>query len=153
MRAAFDALVDEFCALTHLQDPEYVRQGGTIELDGVHFSLIHDVRANEELFFLYVDFGAPPAEREATVYYELLKRNFLSFTGKGPAFTISPVTGHVVYVEHFALGRALARDVADAVLRLAEQALDWRQTQFLSGRFALRVARAEPPEQFAAARV
>ena len=149
---AFDTLIAEFCALVNLTDVQHVRDGGAVELNDVLFSFTYDPRAGGNTFFLHVDFGAPPQEREATAYYELLRRNFVIFAGKGPAFTISPVTGHVVYVEQFSLATARAADMAETVVNIVEQAVDWRETRFLSGPYALRMERIEPSEHVAIAR-
>ncbi len=138
----YELVINEFCERVGLQDSEYARNGGAIEIDGAVFSFIYDDKTNADVMFLYVDFGLPPAENEATVYYDLLKRNFLMFAGKGPAFTISPITGHVVYVEHFRLEEVTPDLLAQAAIGKAKEAMDWRTTHFLSGAYALRKADA-----------
>ena len=137
MRSEYDKLINDFCQVVGLEDEEYVRDGGAFEVDGVVSSLIYNEQASTELMFLYVDFGMLPPELEAAASCELLKRNFLTFTGKGPAFTISPITGRVVYVEHFQLDSTDAEQLARALSRLTVEANDWRKTYFLSGPYAL----------------
>jgi hypothetical protein len=123
-----------------------VRDGGAIQIAGVVFSFIYDAEIDSRLMILYTDFGEPPAEREATVYYELLKRNFVA--GKGPVFTVSPITGHVVHVEHFRLDELTAALLAGRMASMAEEANDWRLTHFMSGRYALTTLDDSPPPQF-----
>lgn len=145
MRRQYDVLVEEFARLVDLSDPAYVRDGGAIEIAGVLFSFIHDVQVDPALMFLHTDFGPPPAQREATVYFELLKRNFVAFAGRGPAFIVSPLTGHVVCIEQFPLGEITAPVLAERMASLAEEANDWRVTHFLCGRYALTTLKNVPP--------
>jgi hypothetical protein len=146
---SFESLIDEFCALAGLQDARHVRSGGAVALKDILFSITHDRIAAQDTFFLHIDFGPPPEKREATVYYELLKRNFVLVSGRGAAFTISPVSGHVVYVEQFSLVTARAADLVETIAQMVEQAIDWRSTHFLSGEFMMRLERIDPPEQIA----
>ena len=139
MSERYERLVADFCSLVGL-DPEYVHHGRAIAVDGIDCCLVHNDEAGADMLFLYVDFGPPPMERQDAVLYELLKRNYLQFAGKGPSFTISPVTGHVVYVEHFRLGETRPELLASSMSYLASLATDWRETHFLSGKHQVRMS-------------
>jgi hypothetical protein len=124
-------LIKDFCALVNLPDSEYVYRGGPIAIDNTVFLMAHDPGADPERLFLQADYGPPPAEREATVYYELLKRNFQMAAGGSGTFTISPSTGHVVFVGQIDAQRDTPEDLAQTLAGLANEAREWRQTRFL----------------------
>lgn len=142
MNPKYETLIEDFCALVNLDDAQHIVQGGAIEVNGVVFSFIHNPAIDMGLLFLYTDFGPPPLEYQAAVYGELLKHNFMHFAGKGPAFTISPFTGHVVHVEHFPIETTVPQLLASTMAYMADQAKDWKATRFLSGPNALKPARA-----------
>ena len=124
-------LIRDFCALVHLPDSEYVYRGGPIAIDSTVFLMAHDPAQESDRLLLQADFGPPPAEREATVYYELLKRNF-TMAALGPgSFTISPATGHVVFVGQVDAGSATPQALAQTMAGLADEAREWRETRFL----------------------
>src|SRR5438309_10908831 len=128
MRIQFETVVRELCELAKLDDPAYVIRGGSVEANGVTFSLVHDELLDESKAFLFVAFGGPPERREASAYFELLKRNFLTFASGGPIFTVSPFTGEIVLVESFPLDSVTAQEILHAAVRHTEAALDWRKT-------------------------
>ena len=133
MRNQFERLVTEFVDLVHLSDAENVAQGGVFAVDDFPFSLIYNEAADMGRFFVYADFGKPPADKEKDAHHELLKHNFMGFAGKGPMFTISPITAHVVYIETFVLDSTSGEQLANALATIAAQARDWKETYFLSG--------------------
>ncbi|MDO9435198.1 CesT family type III secretion system chaperone [Hydrogenophaga sp.] len=133
MRNQFERLVTHFTNLVHLSDTAHVAQGGVFAVDEIPISLIYNEAADIGRFFVYADFGKPPADKEREAYYELLKHNFMEFAGKGSMFTISPVTAHVVYIESFALDTTSAEEVANSLASISTHARDWRETYFLSG--------------------
>lgn len=133
MRNQFERLVAQFADLVRLSDAAHIAQGGVFAVDDIPISLIYNEAAGMDRFFAYVDFGMPPADKEKDAYYELLKHNFMAFTGKGSMFTVSPVTAHVVYVETFALDTSSAEELANALAIMSAEARDWRQTYFLNG--------------------
>jgi len=138
MREQFERLIGDFCRLVNLDDAASVANGSAIEVEEVVFSFIHNMEADQDSLFLCVDFGFPPEEKEATVYYELLKRNFMAFAGKGQTYTISPLNGHVVYVERFPVEGTTGEMLAQASTDLMAEARNWRETRFLSGPYMLR---------------
>ncbi len=133
MRNQFERLVTHFTELVHLSDTAHIAQGGVFAVDDIPFSFIYNEAADMGRFFVYADFGKPPADKEKDAYYELLKHNFMEFAGKGSMFTISPVTAHVVYIESFVLDITSAEELANALASISAQARDWRETWFLSG--------------------
>ncbi len=130
MAASIQLLIKDFCELVNL-DSEYVYRGGPFAIDDTVFILAHDPSADPDRLILQVDFGASPAEREATAYYELLKRNFTMTAERGGNFTISPSTGHVVFVWQVD-GQITPDALAQAMYELSVEAREWRETRFLA---------------------
>jgi hypothetical protein len=143
----YESLIQEFCSFGHLNDVDFIARGGSFEYNDILFSWVHDPALDPHTVFLCVAYGPPPAEREATVYYELLRRNFLNFAGSGPQFTLSPVTGEVVLVERFDLRTATPEDLFRAVVYQRDAAADWRSTRFLEGPYMLRPAAPTSPRR------
>lgn len=133
MRNQFDRLVADFTQTVHLPDTDHVAQGGVFAVDDIPFSLIYNEAADMGRFFVYADFGKPPADKERDAYGELLQHNFMEFAGKGAMYTISPASAHVVYIEPFALESTSGERLANALATIAAQAHDWRATCFLYG--------------------
>lgn len=133
MRSQFERLIADFTALVNLSDAPHLANGGAFSVDDVAFSLIYNEDAGLDRFFLYADFGMPPADKEKDAYHALLQHNFMQFAGKGPAYTISPFTGHVVYIEHFTLDATTPEALANALASIAGQARDWSHSFFLTG--------------------
>ena len=131
MRTHVEKFVKHFCASVDLEDPERTVHGGPFEVDGIVFSIIYNEHINNSMMFLYVDFGYAPSKNEATVYYELLKQNYITFAGKGPAYTISPITGSVIYIEHFFLDQITPAEFVGILAHLSARAKEWQKTFFL----------------------
>jgi hypothetical protein len=130
-RNKFIKTIEDFCAACGLEDPERILHGGPIAVDEVVFSLIHSENIDPDLLFVYSEFGDLPAGREAQACRALLEANLLLYTGKGPAFTVSPETGRVVFAEHFRLDEISGEQLRDALTRTADQAKKWRGNHFL----------------------
>jgi hypothetical protein len=137
MREQFNKLMAAFCQLVKLPDAQAFIEGASFDVDGTNCAILFNEKVTADRCFVHADFGQPPAENEAQVFYELLRQNFAGATDPGPTYTISTLTGHVVYVENFALATVQAGALADAVANIAAKAGDWRKTRFLSGDFAL----------------
>lgn len=133
MRNEFDLFVRDFCELVGLPDAQAAINGGPISVNGVVFSVIFDDRAGPDRLFMYGDFGPLPSDKRAQALEELMKHNFLHFTGRGPCFSFSPITGHVVYIETFSLDRDTPEALADAMAAVSAMATEWRGTYFLTG--------------------
>lgn len=137
MRDQFDKLMQAFCQLVKLPDARPVIEGTSFDVDGTPCAILFNDKVAADRCFVHAEFGQPPADNEARVFYELLRHNFASSADTGPNYTVSTLTGRVVYVEHFRLDTLQADALADAIANIAARASDWRKTQFLSGDFAL----------------
>ena len=131
MKNRFDALVAEFCERTGLPDAGEIAAGLPFEVNGVDTALHHDEHAGPHGVHVYTDFGPPPEAREATVYYELLKRNFQGAASREFQYGVSPATGHVVRVGHLPLDGATVDLLGAEVVAASTEALEWRKTRFL----------------------
>lgn len=126
MSDRFQQLIKNFCESAGLGNPERMTKGDAFDLNGVIFAVACEPEANAKAMLVYADFGPVPADNEAYAYYQLLRENHLSFAVKGSSFTVSSVTGNVVYVEPFDLDKTTADSLGDALLEIVAQAKRWR---------------------------
>jgi hypothetical protein len=124
-------LIDEFCLLTGIAQPSVITDGGTVHIDEVAFSLLHDARIDDALLFVYADFGALPRGRELHAAIMLLEANLFLYSGSAPTFAISPGTDRVVMAHHCSLTRIDASELRALLLNMAAKARQWRGDYFL----------------------
>ncbi len=127
----YERLIKDFCALAGLRDHESIGVGVPIEVDGVTCS-ITSCRQNEaNAVVLYVEFGAVPADRESSIYKELLVQSYVGAPDAGVMFGYSPVAKHVVCVQHLRVNEVTPQRLIDILHHIAEKAVEWRRTYFL----------------------
>ena len=115
----YAALIEDFCRLTGLQSAPDIIQGGTIETEGIRFSLVYLSRVDPDLLFVYCDFLNPPVESGIDGYRALLTKNLFLYSRDGPVFALSPDTGRVVLVQYMKLDDLSAVALADKLILLA----------------------------------
>ncbi|RZI42202.1 molecular chaperone Tir [Herbaspirillum sp. HC18] len=130
-KASAIELASRFCELSGLSEPEQLLQGKAIEIDGVAFSLGHSDGTDGDLLFIYADFGAPPAGKEARVFQALLEANTFLHTGPRAAFAISPETNRVMFIHNMPLATATPEALSDVLADVAVKANEWRAHYFL----------------------
>lgn len=126
----FSQLIEGFCKLCALDEPERVVAGGPIEVNDVIFSLTCNEEADLKRLFIHCDFGTVPRGREAGIYQSLLETNMGLYTGSGPTFAISPQTRRVVLVDHRQLEQLTPASLRDLVFGMQQQAMGWRRNYF-----------------------
>jgi hypothetical protein len=129
--STFEELVDEFCFQAGLPESSEIARGLPFEVNGVASALHRDEHFDPGCFQVYTDFGPPPQAREATVYYELLKRNIENGASRDFQYGVLPATGHVVRVDHLPLESATVDLLGAVVVAASTDALEWRKTRFL----------------------
>lgn len=127
MEQRFRQLVDEFCAITELDDADAIVEGMSFEVDAVECALIYRNQIAPEVVYCYIDFGLPPGDRLQEIHAQLLEMNYLEFAGGNSAFALSPHTGHVVFVTMVPIAQASGLSLADKFAYHAQQALQWRE--------------------------
>lgn len=137
MRDQYEKLMQAFCQLVKLPDPRPLIEGSSFDVEGTPCAILFNDKVAPDRCFVHADFGQPPAENEAQVFYELLRQNFATSADTVAIHTISTLTGHVVCVQAFRLDTTQPAALADALANIAARASDWRKTRFLSGDFAL----------------
>lgn len=134
-RNRFIDLVNEFCALVGLDQPELLARGNSVEVDGVDFVFQYDEEYAPEHVMLYCDFGVPPEERLLDVYEALLETNMIVYGGSSPAFMLGP-DKRVTFAYQCRLADVKAKHLIDILHKLAGQAKDWRTDYFLEASLA-----------------
>ena len=125
----FKNVIRGLCDMYEL-DPKHILSGGTIEMGGVNFCLLHDEAADSPLLMSYCDFGAIAENKEKQAYKKLLEINLSSYTGQGPTFCLSP-SGHVVLVNNYLLEILTPEILAGYLALVSMDAKDWRDDFFL----------------------
>jgi hypothetical protein len=130
-KARYFELIDEFCLLRGVEEPQLIVEGGALNVNDVMFSLLHNVQIDEGLLFIYADFGELPLGRELQASVALLEANLFLYSGAAPVFAISAETGRVVMAEHRMLDQLDAQDLSDVLTSMAAKARQWRSDYFL----------------------
>lgn len=130
-RKAFVELVEGFCSLAGLSEPERAVAGETVMMDGVGFTLVQSDEVDPSLISIYAEFGKIPLQLEARVCKLLLEANLYLYIEKGPIFTLSPDQKSVICAERRMLGQTTPKDLRDLLVRLAAKANEWRKNYFL----------------------
>ncbi len=135
--ASFQALCDGFCEAAGAP----TRQLGTdhdevlvfsTEIAQVAINILHTRATHPDSAFVLIDFGPPPADREADALRALLLLNF-TMLGEETAstFSLHPVYGNVTLQATFPFRGRSGADLLRSVRVLAAMALQWRDTYFL----------------------
>lgn len=125
----FTSIIEGLCDIYKL-DAGHVLAGGSVEMGGSKFCLLHNAEANSPLLMVYCDFGPVPKQLQAQVYKQLLEANLSAYTGQGETFCLSP-EGHVVFVNNYPL-EILTPDLLVGHLALTSiYAKNWRDGYFL----------------------
>ena len=120
------SLLEDFCRLTGIPSATEIMRGGTVETEGVRFSLMYCSPIDPDLLFVYCDFLNPPAGGEIDGYRALLTKNLSLYTRNGPVFALSPDTGRVVLAQYLELDGLSAATLADKLISLASTVHDLR---------------------------
>ena len=131
MQQQFMRLVQDFCTLAALEDPDAIAQGCSFCVDDIECALIYLDHLSPDIVHCYIDFGLPPEEQCAAIYRQLLRANYLQLASGSAAFTISPETGRVILVSTLRLADANPETLADLLAYHAQQALEWRGNYYL----------------------
>lgn len=131
MEQQFRQLIDDFCHLTGLGEPDAIKEGKSFNVDNVECAVIYHEHITPEAIYCYIDFGLPPENQLIEVYNELLKANYLQFASIKATFSLSPHTGHIVLVTVIQLIEATGKMLVDEFSHHAQQALAWRDHFFI----------------------
>jgi hypothetical protein len=132
MKARFEGLVSEFCALCAIADPSHVINGGAVSINGVLILLRHKEQVDPTRLFVHCDFGEIPVTRQTDIYQALLEANLDLYDGGGPLFSVSPRSGRALFSHSYLMDELTAAQLHGALIALAESGRDWRATHFLA---------------------
>lgn len=128
----YDALIHAFCVLCGIEGTaESIINGGPLAVNNVAFSISHNAEISPHAVLVYCDFGAVEEGREAEAYRALLEANMVMYSANGPMYTVSPLTGRVVFANNYPLEALDARSLRNALARLAAASQAWSKSQFL----------------------
>ena len=126
MEQNFTQLINEFCDLTGLEEPDEIAQGKSFNVDEVECAIIYQHHIKPEDVYCYIDYGLPPGDQLPTIYDQLLKANYLQFCSTKAIFSLSPHTGHIILVAAVQLAEATGKLLIEQFSHHAQQALSWR---------------------------
>ncbi|MES2787888.1 MAG: hypothetical protein V4684_20635 [Pseudomonadota bacterium] len=135
--ANFQALCDGFCAAANAPAPQVApdNQGVMVfstTIAEVAINIMHTPETHPDSAFVLIDFGPPPAEREAEALRALLLVNF-TMLGEDTAstFSIHPIYGNVTLQAKYPFQGRSGVELLRSVRVLVAMALQWRETHFL----------------------
>ncbi|MBN9473201.1 MAG: molecular chaperone Tir [Bordetella sp. SCN 67-23] len=127
-----EALIRAFCALCGIEgEADNLLKGGPLAVNDVVFSISHNAEISPHAILIYCDFGTVEEGREAEAYRALLEANMVMYSANGPMYTVSPLTGRVVFANSYPLEALDARALRNVLARLAGMSKAWHQSQFL----------------------
>ena len=135
-RENFLALVDEVCAELGYPPNEETPEAEDalameMELDGIPFSVVHDLGSAPERILIECRFGPPPPERTEQVLYRLLHFNRGFAEAGDTAFGIEAETGDLIYTHACDLAGTSGRVLLGTMTEMGWQARQWRTSYFL----------------------
>jgi hypothetical protein len=128
----FIELIKSFSKYVGLEDAEWLLKGNPLDVDGVAFNVLHKSGMGKT-YYVFADFGDVPLGEEETIYQNLLEANLGMYGGNGPAFSLSPKTGHVLYGECHPLNDATPAKLAEVLAQLATRIKKWRVDHTIEG--------------------
>jgi hypothetical protein len=131
MKERFIQLINDFCSLCGMSEPTHILNGGSVSINGVLVLLRQVEKLDPARLYIRCDFGEIPLHREKDACKTLLEANLDLYDGSGPAFSISPKSGHVLFSHSYLLEELSPVQLRDALSALVESALEWRKTHFL----------------------
>lgn len=131
MKKRYEQLIEAFCSAASFGATDRIIAGDPFEADGMTFALAYDSHAMPGKVLIYTDFGPMPAHDNKAIYYSLLEENFLGAMGKGGSFSLSSVTGNIVYIESFSIDEATPKTLYEKLARLSKEAKEWRVTHYI----------------------
>ncbi|MFC7518933.1 CesT family type III secretion system chaperone [Herbaspirillum sp. GCM10030257] len=115
-----------------MDNPNRVLDGGTLIVNQVDFSLVHDEKLNPAAVIIYGDLGEFPPGCSATPYLDLLEAN-MGIDGE-PVYALSYDTGRGVLTDYYPLNRKSASEqLREVLVRLAAKIVEWRKARVATG--------------------
>lgn len=128
----YETLIHAFCKLCGIEgEADSIINGGPLAVNDVALSLSHNAEISPHTVLVYCDFGEVEEGREAEAYRALLEANMVMYSANGPMYTVSPLTGRVVFANNYPLEALDARSLRNALARLASMAQAWTKSQLL----------------------
>jgi hypothetical protein len=131
MKQTFEQLIAEASKFMGCKEPQRLIAGESLVMNDVGFAFIRHEDTDPDRIFLFASFGKVPIENQAAVLEALLEENHSVFNGHGAAFSISPVTGQVVYAHQVPIANTRPAELAATVRYLITIGTQWRETYFL----------------------
>ncbi|KRB69409.1 hypothetical protein ASE07_27475 [Noviherbaspirillum sp. Root189] len=115
-----------------MDNPNRVLDGGTLIVNQVDFSLVHNEKLNPAAVIIYGDLGEFPPGCGATPYLNLLEAN-MGVDGE-PVYALSYDTGRGVLTDRYPLNRKSASEqLREVLVHLAAKIVEWRKARVATG--------------------
>lgn len=94
--AQFEDLCHAICMKLNVEDPDQIRNHGSLHLDGVNIGLFFDEEIDPVCVSCYVDLGEIAEEKREDIYEHLLTMNVVSGSHERGVFAVDPATRNAV---------------------------------------------------------
>lgn len=95
--AIFRTLLQQFCEIAQLAEPEKLYETGQLVIDQFNVDLSYSEERDPHLLHIHIDLGAIAEKRERDVYRALLEINLLSSEFDAAVIGIDSGNGHAVF--------------------------------------------------------
>lgn len=128
----YASLIRNFCVSVGMEDAAAVLDTGSMQVDGIPFSLYHHGTEEGDYLVLYCDFGTVPQPIMGQVFARLLEINlFLSGAVPPSCFTLNPDNGHVLLSYRCDLAQLDPPRLMECIHACVDQAQRFRAGHFL----------------------
>jgi hypothetical protein len=137
---SFDELCHAMCEILGVAAPAVTTSDNTVPAFSVTYKdvslcLLQAAVDDAEHGVLMIDYGPVPETRQLEVLRSLLEANFLMAGARPPAFSINPVSDHVICQMGFALALADPVALCQSLEPLVTAVHRWRDGHCLMPRF------------------
>lgn len=133
--ASFEDFSQSMCELLAIEPPpmESNSDGDTgfvVNYQGVDISFIKGRQNQEADLLMVIDFGIPPADKEADVLKDVMEANCVMRGVGAPCFMRHPADGMIALRYSFLCQQVDVRHVYEAIVAAADAVESWREQYF-----------------------
>jgi hypothetical protein len=130
---SLEELIAEACEGTALAERQTILETGSLEADGVAFTLLPGGVGDESSLYVYCDFGTLPSDDTVAVLKRLLEINLFLYGNTTPSFVLNPNTEHVLLACRMNSIELTGQRFKQALREMASFARQWQANRFLPG--------------------
>jgi len=121
MPNSFKHAIIEFCELIKLSDADAIANGGAFDVNGTTFSISRLHINDKDICIVFADFGSI-FEFGENQHKLFLESNFTEFISTNSCFSISPLTGSIIYSRKIFPQGSNSKHLLHNIIKIADMA-------------------------------